>query len=192
MPAKCGWMLRNAPPSQSRRTPQTPTASTITSRVIHNNRRRIGGLRPFGSRCALRECREERHHGIGKEIVAIARHHVSRLRDVDVAGVRHEREKVLRAVLGEDVALSSADQQGRHGQAARGGGEAWRIGDVRGRSRAAEEARIPMPAPTAVGSLAETLGEAAELARPRPVRQIRRDDVGGLLEAREAVREMPS
>ncbi len=46
-----------------------------------------------------------------------------------------------------------------------------------------------MPAPPAVGALAEALGEPAELARARPVRQVRGDHVRGLVEAREAVRE---
>ena len=62
-----------------------------------------------------------------------------------------------------------------------------RAGLVGAAEPAADERRIPVPVPAAVGAVAQVLGEPAEVRRARPVRVVALDRVGDVVEGREAV-----
>ena len=82
----------------------------------------------------------------------------------------------------------AAHQQRRNGDPARGLDQ--RLLDLVGAradpAPALEEARVPVPAPAAVGMQPQVLLQPLVRARPRPVRQIGGDRVGGLGDRAEA------
>ena len=103
--------------------------------------------------------------------------------------MRHELEEFLGVLLLHQFGGRAAHQQRRDGDAA----GRPRPASARPRSRpgadpaaAFEESRVPVPAPAAVGMQPQVLLQPLVRARPRPVRQIGGDRVGGLRDRAEA------
>src|SRR5262245_53510562 len=131
---------------------------------------------------------EELDHRRREGIVLVAGHHVPGAGDVDVARVRHDGEEGARAVLADDVALPASHQERGDPDGARGRFET--LGILRGVRTAplTHEAGIPVPAEAAVGPEPQVLAQPVQIARPRTMRHVAGDRVGGLLEGGEAVR----
>ena len=110
----------------------------------------------------MRCCRQpldERQHGRGEMIVAVARHHVARATHINVIRMRDELEKLLGVRRLHELGGCAAHEQRWNPDPARGldqgGFERLPVGF--GGARTFEEARIPMPAPAPVGSIRTTV-----------------------------------
>jgi hypothetical protein len=95
---------------------------------------------------------EEIQDSAGENIVAIAGDHVSRAADIGELDLREACEKLVRALLTNEITHLSPNQ--KYGHAATqdrvdGGVHAIGVGDLKRRKRggAADELRIPMPIP---------------------------------------------
>src|SRR5439155_634586 len=123
---------------------------------------------------SLVTARQELHHRRRERVVPIARDHVSRIRDVDVPGVRREREEVARVLLGHDVAHAAADEERRHAEAASGPIEPLGVATRADASLAGHQPWVPVPAVAPVRTEAQVLPEAGHVLRPRAVRDVGR------------------
>ena len=63
-----------------------------------------------------KEWRGKVQHCGGEHVIAIARHHVGGVGDVDECGVRDERQQLAGRLRGHHVAAAPAHQQARHRQ----------------------------------------------------------------------------
>ena len=138
---------------------------------------------PAAARCPL----EERQDRGVEDVVLVARDHVIGPRHVDELGMRHVVEEALHALGGHDPAEPSAYQQRRQLQGAGRGHETLGLLLRVRAARALDELRIPVPAPAAVGSLAQVAPQAIEVLRRLAVRQVRGHRGAGLLDGGEAV-----
>jgi hypothetical protein len=56
---------------------------------------------------------EKINHGLAEYVVAVARHHVSGVRDIHVFAVRTAHQKGRRPLFAQDIRQTASDQQGR-------------------------------------------------------------------------------
>ena len=135
---------------------------------------------------SMAEIVEEFHNRVGELIIAVAGHHVAGARHVGIGGMRHPaRETPARAPRGP-VPTS------RRAPAAPAFSDLWRrrsaVCSRRSRasestlSAAVEKSRVPVPAPAAVGVQPQVLLQPLVRTRPRTMRQIGGDRVGGLFD----------
>src|SRR5262249_57285522 len=115
---------------------------------------------------------EERHDGVVERVVAVARDHVPRARDVGVARLRHDLEQLACTLLAEQIAHAPAHEQRRDAQPARGLTESIGVDErsprlVRAAEPTADERRVPVPVPATVLALPQVLLQAVTVARPR-------------------------
>ena len=129
---------------------------------------------------------KEIQHRVGEQVVAVAGDHVPRAVDVDELDVREAGQKLVGALLADQVAHLTAHQQ--HGNSA--GQDRFHrrvhpidIGQLVGRKgcRLADELRIPVPVP-AVAAAAQVGAQAVEIGRPWPMRVVFGDHVGDFVE----------
>lgn len=128
----------------------------------------------------LRDCGAE-------GVVAVARHHVPGVADVDELGVARVGEKFGRPLLADHVTHAATHEQCRHPQLLGGAQQPLRLLRCGGTPRAFDEARIPMPAVTTVLVQAQILAQPAKVGRPLAVGHVGRDRVGRVVEGGEAV-----
>ena len=129
---------------------------------------------------------EEAGDGVAEDVVAIAGHHVAGARHVHVGGIGTELQEVAGGLLAHQVRHPAPDQQRRHGQVPRRVVELVGPGVRAQRGRPEEHVRVPVPAPPAVGVLAQVLRQTGQVGGAGPVRLVGGDRVGGLVQVGEA------
>ena len=95
---------------------------------------------PQSTQTSLLELVEEADDGVVEEVVLVARDHVTGALDVDVLGVRHQSEQVLRALFAEQVAHPAAHEQRGDRDVLRGVLEPTLVHERRAASRRASRA----------------------------------------------------
>jgi len=136
---------------------------------------------PSGRVLAI-EAAQKIEDGGGELVVAVSRDHVPGAAHVDILGVRNEIEKFARVHFVHKLGCAAAHQQRRNLQGTGGGDELCfkRLAPLVDRPPAVQKSWVPVPTPASIRTLAQILLQAFVRAWTRPMRQIRRDDLGCL------------
>ena len=175
--------------------PQRRSRASFVPSQCHDRTAGIGPLisrkiAPLGWRgAAIRN--EDRHSGLGKGIVLIARNHMARARDSGVDRAWDKRAESGQALVAHHVAHSPADQM--HRQVEVRGSARKRPDRVRRgapKQNSVNKTGIPMPAKSAIGTRAQITPEAVNAPGPRFAGRVSSDCGSCILDRGEPLLQM--